>query len=73
MYVQDRVGEHSGQVLELLEQGANLYVCGKASMAREVDGKIEEARRIGGGSEGEVRAWVEGLKKRGKWRADVWG
>lgn len=73
VYVQDRVGERSARVMELLEQGASLYVCGKAGMAREVDAKIEEAGRRGGKSEGDVREWVEGLKRRGKWRADVWG
>ncbi|KAH7132467.1 cytochrome P450 reductase 2 [Dendryphion nanum] len=60
VYVQDRVEEYGAQVLGLLEQGASLYVCGKASMAREVDRKVEEAR-------------ARGVRKRGKWRADVWG
>lgn len=74
MYVQDRVAEHAGKVLGLLDAGANMYICGKASMAREVDMKLEEAitqtKDLG---ETEVKAWIDGLKKRGKWRADVWG
>jgi NADPH-ferrihemoprotein reductase len=75
VYVQDRVGERSGRVLEMLDNGASLYVCGKAGMAREVDGRIEEAKKMQGEgmSEVEVKAWMDGLKKRGKWRADVWG
>lgn len=73
-YVQDQVAQHSSEVLELLNVGANLYICGKASMAREVDMKIEDAvgkaKSLG---ETEVKAWADSLKKRGKWRADVWG
>lgn len=73
-YVQDRVGEHAAEVLELLNTGANMYICGKASMAREVDMKMEDAvsktKNLG---ETEVKAWADSLKRRGKWRADVWG
>ncbi|KAF1958780.1 cytochrome P450 reductase 2 [Byssothecium circinans] len=74
MYVQDRVGEHAGKVLEMLEAGANMYICGKASMAREVDMKLEDAvSKAKQLNEAEVKAWVDALKKRGKWKADVWG
>ena len=74
MYVQDRVAEQAGKVVEMLEAGANMYICGKASMAREVDMKLEEAvKERKGFGDAEVKAWADGLKKRGKWRADVWG
>jgi NADPH-ferrihemoprotein reductase len=74
VYVQDRVAEYGEKVLELLDAGANMYICGKASMAREVDGRLEEvAMRVKGLGDCEVKGWVDGLKKRGKWRADVWG
>jgi NADPH-ferrihemoprotein reductase len=74
MYVQDRVQEHAIKVLGMLEAGANMYICGKASMAREVDIKIEAAvRSMKQISDTEVKAWVDNLKKRGKWKADVWG
>ncbi|KAF3032881.1 hypothetical protein E8E12_004718 [Didymella heteroderae] len=73
-YVQDRVDENASEVLELLDAGANMYICGKASMAREVDMKIEDAvSKAKGLSEAEVKAWADSLKKRGKWKADVWG
>lgn len=73
-YVQDRVAEHATRVLDMLNGGANLYICGKASMAREVDGRIEEAVKMDKGlSDSEVKSWMDGLKKRGKWRSDVWG
>lgn len=74
VYVQDRVAEESQSVLEMLDAGANMYICGKASMAREVDFKLEaaamERKNL---SEIEVKSWADGLKKRGKWKVDVWG
>ncbi|KAF2031749.1 cytochrome P450 reductase 2 [Setomelanomma holmii] len=74
VYVQDRVGEHASKVLGMLEAGANMYICGKASMAREVDAKLEgAAANIKQLTENEVKAWADALKKRGKWKADVWG
>jgi len=73
-YVQDRVCEHSSEVLGFLENGANMYICGKASMAREVDMKLEDAvGKAKGLDEAGVKAWTDSLKKRGKWKADVWG
>jgi NADPH-ferrihemoprotein reductase len=74
VYVQDRVAEKSDAMLDMLNAGANMYICGKASMAREVDGKLEEAvAKQKGMNESEVKNWVDGLKKRGKWKTDVWG
>jgi NADPH-ferrihemoprotein reductase len=73
-YVQDRVGEYAGEVLEMLDASANMYICGKASMAREVDMKMEHAvSQAKGLGESEIKAWADSLKKRGKWKADVWG
>ena len=69
VYVQDRVSEYGDRVVGLLEAGANLYVCGRAGMAREVDAVVEGVVRGRGGEAG----FVEGLKRRGKWRVDVWG
>jgi NADPH-ferrihemoprotein reductase len=74
VYVQERVAQHAAKVLELLEVGANMYICGKASMAREVDAKLEDAvSKAKQLNATEVKAWAEALKRRGKWRADVWG
>ncbi|KAG9196523.1 NADPH-ferrihemoprotein reductase [Alternaria panax] len=73
-YVQDRVAQLADKVLGMLESGANMYICGKASMAREVDMKLEEAvMKKKGVTEADVKVWAAALKKRGKWKADVWG
>lgn len=74
VYVQDRVAENAKLVLDMLGSGANLYICGRASMAREVDKRVEEmAIEHKGLSNADVKAWTDGLKKRGNWRSDVWG
>ncbi|KAF2702882.1 cytochrome P450 reductase 2 [Pleomassaria siparia CBS 279.74] len=71
---QHLVAEHSANVLDMLDAGANMYICGRANMAREIDVKIEEAvKEAKGLKKVEPRAWTDALKKRGKWRADVWG
>ena len=73
VYVQDRVEEEAETVMRLLgEERASLFVCGRTSMAKEV------ARRVArvAGASGRIEngeSWVEGLKRQGKWREDVWG
>lgn len=74
VYVQDRVAECGDEVTRLIEEGANFYVCGRASMAREVGFKVQDAvKRTKGMGETEVKEWSEALKRRGKWQEDVWG
>ena len=83
-YVQDLVERDGQEVMELLTQrGASLYVCGRASMAREVGNRIAEvaaryghvpgAEAVGAAAkDAKVREWCEALKKKGKWKEDVW-
>jgi NADPH-ferrihemoprotein reductase len=74
VYVQERVGQHAHQVIQMLEAGANMYICGKASMAKEVDMKIEAAfSNTTELNEAKTKAWADALKRKGKWKADVWG
>lgn len=74
-YVQHRVQEHGPYLMSLLEDhGASFYICGRASMAREVGVCLgEEAKQIKGWADTQVKDWSEALKRRGKWREDVWG
>ena len=68
VYVQDRIEEENERVLRLLDQeGASLFVCGRTGMAKEVARRVA-SMKVEGGDE-----WVDGLKRRGKWREDVWG
>ncbi|KIW33088.1 uncharacterized protein PV07_04583 [Cladophialophora immunda] len=75
VYVQQRVREHGKQVVNLIEEkSASFYICGRASMAREVGFSLGETmKEIKGWSDSEVKSWGEGLKRTGKWKEDVWG
>ncbi|KAH8898906.1 riboflavin synthase domain-like protein [Thozetella sp. PMI_491] len=74
VYVQDRVLERGKEVCELLGEGANIYICGRASMAREVGKAVEEAlRNQNQWGETQVQEWVQSTKRGSKWQEDVWG
>lgn len=73
-YVQDRVRELGAEVLGLLEESASLYMCGRASMAREVGKTLGDIVRADKGwNDAQVKDWSEGLKRNRKWQEDVWG
>jgi NADPH-ferrihemoprotein reductase len=75
MYVQDRIEEHYRMLLRLLmDDNAYFYICGSAGMALEVGKRVGEAvmRSLGWG-EGELREWLEQMKKTHRWQEDVWG
>ncbi|EEU46896.1 uncharacterized protein NECHADRAFT_36849 [Fusarium vanettenii 77-13-4] len=73
-YVQDKVGEMKKDVCELLQGGANMYICGRASMAREVGNVVEESmKQQNSWTDAEARSWAESAKKGSKWLEDVWG
>lgn len=75
VYVQDRVRENGKLISRmLLGEGANFYICGRASMAREVGKRIGEViRQEQHWNETEVKDWVESMKRKRKWQEDVWG
>ncbi|KAL2829898.1 hypothetical protein BJY01DRAFT_261058 [Aspergillus pseudoustus] len=74
-YAQDRVVEFQDEVRDLLvERRGNLYICGRAGMAREVERRVTAFLKIGvEGSLREAEEWVRGVKRRGKWQEDIWG
>jgi NADPH-ferrihemoprotein reductase len=74
-YVQDRVEERAEEVCRMLvEENAYFYICGSASMARDVKARVEGmlGKRVGWG-EREVREWSEAMRKGRRWQEDVWG
>lgn len=74
-YVQDRVRELGADVVRLvLEGGASVYMCGRASMAREVGGVMGElvGKEKGWGQE-QIKEWTERMKRNRTWQEDVWG
>ncbi|TDZ31867.1 NADPH--cytochrome P450 reductase [Colletotrichum spinosum] len=73
-YVQDKVREMGREVAELLADGASLYMCGRASMAREVGRTLGDVVKADKGwDDSQVKDWSEGLKRNRKWQEDVWG
>lgn len=73
-YIQDKMVDHATKVLEFVDRGANIYVCGKASMARQVSQTMSS---ILTGQKGFTKArsqeWVKSMKRTNKWQEDVWG
>lgn len=74
-YVQDRVEEREEEVSKLLlEQNAYFYICGSASMARDVAAKLGSClKKRQGWGESELREWSESMRKTHRWQEDVWG
>lgn len=75
VYVQDRVRQRSADVAKLMaEQNANFYICGSASMAREVAKAVTSVLQSEQGwDEGACKQWTDKQKKSNKWQEDVWG
>lgn len=74
-YVQDAVRRNADALRKLLvEEDANLYICGRAAMARGVRGSLEEVLSSQQEWDQErAGTWVESAKRGGKWLEDVWG
>ncbi|KAI0432727.1 hypothetical protein F5Y09DRAFT_353245 [Xylaria sp. FL1042] len=73
-YVQDAIREKAGDFCALLDRDASLYVCGRASMAREVSKAVGDILIAENGwDETKLREWSDGMKRGNKWLEDVWG
>jgi NADPH-ferrihemoprotein reductase len=74
VYVQDKVRDTKKDVLHLLNSEASLYICGRASMSREIGevvrGLIREDRSL---SDTQAQEWATNMKRTRKWQEDVWG
>jgi len=73
VYVQHRMRESSAELWSWLEDGASLYVCGAASMARDVDAALAAIiARQGGRSLGEAKAYLATLARDRRYLRDVY-
>ena len=74
VYVQDRMREVGSELWRWLTEGANIYVCGDAKrMAKDVErALIDIAAEHGARSTEEAVNFVIGLKKAGRYQADVY-
>ncbi|MEU1283361.1 cytochrome P450 [Kitasatospora sp. NPDC005856] len=74
-YVQDRIAAEAGEVWELLEAGAEVYVCGDgARMAPGVRAAFRALyrERTPGADEQRALAWLQGLIESGRYVEDVY-
>ena len=73
-YVQDRMREVGAELWRWLAEGAHVYVCGDAKrMAKDVErALVDIAAAHGARSTEEAVSFVGGLKKAGRYQADVY-
>ncbi|TDR85499.1 sulfite reductase subunit alpha [Enterovirga rhinocerotis] len=74
IYVQDRMREVGADLWAWFKDGAHFYICGDAKrMAKDVEtALVDVAAQHGGLSAEEAVAFVQGLKKAGRYQADVY-
>ncbi|KAK5058542.1 hypothetical protein LTR84_010805 [Exophiala bonariae] len=75
VYVQDRVAERQDDLISmLLEDDAALYICGSATMAREVRSSLGEGvKRARLCDENGWNSWRKERRRAKRWQEDVWG
>ena len=73
-YVQDKMREDGKEVWSWLEKGAHFYICGDAKrMASDVEKTLVEiVSKEGGQDEAGAKSFIAGLKKAGRYQADVY-
>ena len=73
VYVQHRMRERSAELWSWLEEGASLYVCGAARMARDVDAALAAIiARQGRRGLGEAKSYLATLGRDGRYLRDVY-
>ncbi|MGN6790168.1 MAG: assimilatory sulfite reductase (NADPH) flavoprotein subunit [Rhodanobacteraceae bacterium] len=73
VYVQDRLREHGRDVFDRLENGAHLYVCGAAQMARDVEHALREVIIEHGARDAEAAdEYIAGLREQHRYARDVY-
>lgn len=74
-YIQDRVVEDGDDMVRmLLKEDASLYICGRASMAREVGQKLGQImQKASEWDDAKAKEWAEGMKGKREWQEDLWG
>ena len=73
LYVQHRMRESSAELWVWLEEGAHLYICGAAAMARDVDQALAAIiARQGKRSPGEGKAYLATLARQQRYQRDVY-
>jgi sulfite reductase (NADPH) flavoprotein alpha-component len=72
VYVQQRMREQSARLWSWLEDGAHVFVCGAATMGRDVEtALIAIVARQGRMGTGAAKAYLAGLARAGRYANDV--
>ncbi|MFD0710673.1 bifunctional cytochrome P450/NADPH--P450 reductase [Paenibacillus sp. GCM10027626] len=73
-YVQHLMERQAQELIEVLDRGGHLYVCGDGSkMAPDVEATLQRSyAEIHGVSEQEAGLWMDGLQTEGRYAKDVW-
>lgn len=70
IYVQHRMQEHAEELMDWLDNGASLYVCGaKSPMSEDVETTLLE---IAGSRHADPRDWLDGLSEADRYVKDVY-
>jgi sulfite reductase (NADPH) flavoprotein alpha-component len=74
IYVQDRMRETGAELWQWLQDGAHFYICGDAKrMAKDVErALVDIATEHGKMTTDDAVAFISGLKKSGRYQADVY-
>ncbi|SFL36038.1 sulfite reductase (NADPH) flavoprotein alpha-component [Methylorubrum salsuginis] len=74
VYVQNRIDQHAAELVEWLDGGAHLYVCGDAkNMAKDVHAAVVRAfQTVKGLSAADAEAHVAGLERAKRYQQDVY-
>ncbi|WP_296578372.1 sulfite reductase subunit alpha, partial [Phreatobacter sp.] len=74
VYVQDRMRETGAELWRWLDQGGHFYICGDAKrMAKDVEAALVDVIATHGGRSPEAAvAYVQAMKKAGRYQADVY-
>ncbi len=73
VYVQQRMREQAAELWAWLQQGAYLYVCGAAQMARDVDTALAAIiARQGAMGAGAAKSYLAGLAREQRYQRDVY-
>ena len=73
-YVQDAIIQRADDVWDLIEQRANIYVCGNANtMAPGVRTALIQVFRMKSGVSTDGNTWLAGLRADGRFLEDIWG
>jgi cytochrome P450/NADPH-cytochrome P450 reductase len=73
-YVQHLIEQNAKEVIEMLDQGGRLYICGDGSkMAPDVETALQKAyQSVHGVTKQEAEKWLENLQTTGIYTKDVW-